>query len=373
MAFLIEQLTGVSSVRHDDKRLSSFVRPLPQRPRDFYDLIAALGRAASWDGLSRGITLKGAEPAALMFTVLGRWPSAAEFAAIERPYKPGAHIRQMLQSPEFRRTFLRRVLEAHPDRPRIVHIRIPRCGNAYLRSLIPESHPVLPTDLGAAPTMPLGALLTAIGTAMHRFPIASSVVVAGDRLAPFVYPPAAAPPGDDPLNWTMEVPALRQMDMAFAVLRDPEELLVSHVNGTLHALAAGEGKPADKLRRVWGAPPALHDAGAWKDLGRRIFAEAALADPICHALGDGTAEAALALCRVSGIRLVGLGRLTDWAHTTLACEPAEPENAAPPHLRREDLDRAALAARTRQDRVFFDRFAALYNPAEVTFVKGSAL
>lgn len=371
MPFLIEQLVGEGVKRKDDKRLATFLRPAPLRPRDLLDLIAAQGRQATFEAVIRGVDLRGAEPRALFFAGLGRWPTAAEVAAFANPYVPQNHLRALLRAPEFRRFFARRALDAFAERRRLFHVRMPRCGTAYIARGADVEHPVLPLDITGLPENSLGKLFEVLGPALYRFTTANTIFMATDRLEPLVYPPVASPDDPDPLAWTFAPPPLRVTDLAFAVIRDPEALLLSQINAVLTALAgdaAQDAPPLARLRRKLGAA-----AAAPRDAARRILDTVDTRNPICTALGDGTAEGALALCRVSDVALVRLDRLTPWLHTSLGCEPLDPVEVSRPVLRLEDLadaDRTALRARIDQDRLFYDRFAAAFAEGGVTFVPG---
>ena len=385
MAYLIEKLVGEGAKRRDEKRMITFVRPLPSRPRDLFDLIAAQGQHISFESLIRGVGLKQAEPAGLVFTTLGRWPTRTELAELPTPYNPRQHLRQMLLTREFRRGFTRRLLDAFPERKRLVHVRIARSANAYIDAIAPSSHPVLPLNLGVAEEMDLAALLTSLGAALHRFPIASTVFMSTDRAEPWLFPVKCRPLAPDTLDWNFDPPAYRLTDLIFAVLRDPEDILISQANALAKTLqdsnessnsSTQAGSQPAQWRQRLGALPPRGDRAGWKMVTQRILAQLDLRDPICTALGDGTAATAQEHCRIAGITLVGFARLTEWVHTALGCEPAEPMNAAPPLLRREDLDaeqRAGMQAKVAEDRVFFQHFSAVFKPNEVAGIRGSML
>ena len=73
MAFLIESLlAGGKVVRQDKKRLTLNQRPQPARPRDFFELLALMGRNATVEGLMRAISNHGAEPRLVFTSMLGR-------------------------------------------------------------------------------------------------------------------------------------------------------------------------------------------------------------------------------------------------------------------------------------------------------------
>jgi hypothetical protein len=358
---MLETLLAQGVERKDSKRLSAMLRPLPAKQRDAFDLIIAQGREPSFQGIVRSVELKGADPRSLTFVLLGRWPTAAELAELPNPYQPKPHLKQLLQSDEFRQTFGRRLLDAFPDRRRMLFVRIPRSAGDHVLATAANRHPVVPASVANAAHMPLPDLLATLGGALYRFNAGSTVVLASPRLQPFMAPVQPPPAGEDTLHWNLIPPPYRAGDLLFAVIRDPRQLLLSQVNATLATQSD---------------PPPLSDAGAWKDLGRKTVQSLTLANPICQALGEGTSETALNYCRASGIELVGLSRQIDWVRTAFSSEPPPPTNVSQPILRLEDLrpeDHAHLDALLTEDTKFHARFADKFDPTHVSAITGARL
>ena len=120
----------------------------------------------------------------------------------------------------------------------------------------------------------------------------------------------------------------------------------------------------------------MGDAADPSAMAGRILAQWPARNPICTALGDGTAEGALALCRVANVALVRIDHATSWLHTALGCEPLPASDVSRPIVRLEDLsaeDRAEVAARSAEDRVFYDKFAAAFDKGGVTAIGGAKL
>jgi hypothetical protein len=376
---MLEALLAEGVVRKDSKRITAMLRPLPIKQRDVFDLIIAQGREPSFQGILRSVELKGAEPRALCFVMLGRWPTAQEIAELPEPYRPKVHLRQLLQTAEFRSSFARRLLDAFPDRRRILFVRLPRCSGAHVLATAATRHPVIPAHIADAPRMSIDELLAAIGVALYRFNSASTAVLSASRLAPFLVPTQPLPDPNDILHWNIIPPPYRAGDTLFTVIREPRSLVLSQVNAILTGLRvspANDGGEIAQLRARLDPLPPLEQTGAWKDVGRKILLDLSLRNPICEGLGNGTAETALAACRASAIELVGLSRQTDWVRTAFSSEPPAPINASEPILLWEDLQpdqRTQLDSLVAEDLNFYARFAEKFDPTQVSSVSGATL
>ncbi len=376
MAFLIEKLVGNPVIRKDEKRLTTILRPPPARPRDVFEQIGAQGREPTLEGLLRGIQHGGADPRDITFAFLGRWPTGAELAALPTPYRVGAHIRSLVQSKEFRRTFVRRIFDAFPERKRLIHIAIPRSGTDYILKSAPIEHPVLDPAIADAVNVQTVELFKRLGPMLYRLPVANTLMVSVPRLPEFV---SLQPETVGLLGAHLPVPLYRPTDLLFAVVRDPEEILLSQAHAILAALQNSAAAADPKMRR-WrervGVPPAPTDKRGARDCVRRILADLDLRNPICTALGDGTAGHAIEVCRVSRISLIGMERLTEWARGNVCADPDFDVTRTPFVLKADDLsesERSALHARLEEDRIFYAHFRTAFEASETVAVSGKAL
>src|SRR5580658_7199818 len=128
MASLLESLLEGPVQREDKHRLSVTKRPFPERPRDVFDVFAAMGRTGSLEGLLRGIDFRLADPRMVSFAVLGRWPTWQELTDLPDPYKAQQHLRRLVLGEEFRRGVAARMLMAFPEKRRLLFVRLPRCA-----------------------------------------------------------------------------------------------------------------------------------------------------------------------------------------------------------------------------------------------------
>jgi len=374
MANLLESLLATTVERTDDRRLTVTKRLFPNRPRELFDMFAVMGVTASMEGLLRGIEMKLAEPRAATFTVLSRWPTNAELAEITTPYRAQPHLRRMIKSVEFRQNLAARILTVFPERRRILFVRLPRCAGETVMQALDAHHPVLPLDTADDRFRDSDELARTLGKLLGRFDITSTIGVALPALAPFTTPGT----GDGMLRWHSTEPVARPTDTIFCVLRPPRDLALSEVNALLTELRADPRAamlPA-ALRDKVGRLPEHGDIAAWRGVGRTLLGEVVSFNPVCRALGDGTADSSVAACARIPMQLVGLARYGEWARVALGPTDAPARIASEPILRPDDIsgrDREKLEGLVAEDEKFYRRFAAKFEASVLPSVMGEAL
>lgn len=361
MASMIESLMGAGTIRPDKKRLVPTRRPLPTRPRELFEILVSLGAEATITSIFMATDLRAAEPRALTLITLNRWPTAAELAALPAEYDGRSHLRALLTGQEFRASLVRRICDAYPERPRLCFIRIPRCGGEHFLTMAAHMHPIVPANLAATNNNDHGRFIPALGAFLGRFTLTKTIMVVQPALAAFIQAEtpaldsAYAPSG---LQWGLNPPMRRVTDRLFTILREPTALVLSAVNATLDSLLLPEAQdtPAIADLRTRLPKPAGADPIGHKRIARAILRNLPLSNPICHALADGTAAAALAAVRLQDIELADLSHYPDWTKYTWDVEPEPPSNTATPHLTLADLsppDLAHLHSLVAEDLIFY--------------------
>jgi len=380
---LIETLIGNPVMRKDDKRLTTIRRPLPNRQRDLLEVFSSLGEQTSLASLFDSTDLSAAEPRAVTFTILGRWPTPAELQAIDTPYNPRGHLRRLLLGREFRSSLLHHICRSFPERQRLLHVAMPRSATCHLRETLRPLHPIVPADLALWDKPDELAFLPALGRLLGRFGTTRTLFISQDSITPFIQPSPTAKP--DParaacgLAFLPSPPLYRPGDRLLTILREPASGLVSQINALLTALQASpEGD--DPTTTTWRArlPPLPHPTShaAWRQLGLTLLAENAFpANPICHALGDGTAEGALANSRLADIEITNLAHYPNFLKYTFNLPHEPPTNASLPILTPADIPSHILADRLSEDLIFYNRLTPAFTKlaAFKTFLRGRDL
>jgi hypothetical protein len=376
MPSLIESLVEAPVVRNDDKRFSAIVRPAPVRPRDVFEVFGALGVTASFAAVVRSLDFRQSSPSILANAVLGRWLTTAELAAISAPYHARMHFREMMLTPEFQTNLNRRVYDAFPEKRRLLHVRIPSCAGRYTQTLFEASMPTLELRPDAA-LIKMDELAKYLGVLCTRLNVARAIAMTVPRLALVLEPPAVQPPAQDSIGWFNNPPPFRASDMVFAVLRSPVALALSQVNATLTELRAGQPRQGlQAIGRKLGKLPDDPRSADWKRLGRVLLTHHLPQNPVCHVLGDGTAESAIASCARLPIQLVAIERYTEWCRSNLEATPFDPIAVSEPFLQQGDLtaqDTQAIESRMAEDTLFYNRFRSRWEAAGVPAIAGPSL
>ena len=378
MANLLEDmLSGGQVKRQDNRHLNIAVRPLPSRPRQLFELIGALGLTATFPGLLRSVELKHADPHHIHFVALGRWPTLEEVAAMPDPYHPAPHLIGLIRGQEFRTHLVRRACEAFAERKRLLFVRIPRSGGASVLTMLDGRHPLLPLDLSAKRFDDPVLLMQTMGTVFTRTAIGNTLALAHTRMSPFLDPPIAPRNGrlleDDPFTWGAALPPARVEDTLFTVLREPQARAFGQINALLRGWQSGERSVPPEIGARLGRPAKRLRPQDWRQLGCEILAGTLLRNPICQALGDGTAEGAVRACSRSPIQLVQLEQLNQWSRSALENMASDSVAVSEPILRRQDLGSAEVAAleeATEEDQVFYARFIKKVKEMQLPVVPG---
>jgi|GEM_PF-2604355 len=378
---LIETLIGNPVMRKDDKRLTTIRRPMPTTQRDLLELFCSLGEMITLPGLFDCIDFAAAEPRAITFAVLGRWPTPAELAAIEPPYNPRGHLRRLLLGREFRISLIHHLCQAFPDRQRLLHLAMPRAATVHLHETLRPLHPIVPPDLTWWDKPNETGFIPALGSLLGRFTTTRTLLIAQTSIQPFIQPSPPAKPDAARaacgLAFLPSPPLHRPTDRLFTILREPASMLVSQINVLLTALRA-DAAADDPATASWRArlTPLPHPTShaAWRQLGLTLLAELP-PNPICHALGDGTAEGALSTCRHADIEITNLAHYPDFVKYTFNLQPEPAAKTSLPILTEADIPHAILDDRLCEDLTFTNHLSPAFSKlaAFQTFLRGRDL
>ena len=377
MANLLETMLSSGKLkRQDSTHLTVPRRPMPARPRQLLELFGAMGVAATFQGMSRGLQLKDVDPHQTVFATLGRWPTNAEIADFPEPYEARPHLTALIRSREFRSHIVRLAMDGFPERHRILFVQIPRSAGENVLTAIDGRHPLLPTDLATPRYNNPATLVEALGHVFSRLAASNALALAQPAMAIFVDQAPHSAKGPDPIAWRTSAPPCRSGDLLFAIMRDPLSRALSQINALMAAIHAGDLPLPATLAATLGADAKRPRLSDWRQPARDILADTLLPNPICHALGDGTVDGALQACARSPIRLVAIEQYRAWARSALDSTPPDHKSLAEICLRPEDLtprDRDIIAAATRHDQIIYDRFTKRIKATGLPAIPGREL
>ena len=363
MPSMIESLIGAGIKRPDEKRILPTRRPLPARPRDLFELFVTLGDQATIPSLFEACDLRHTDPRHITSIALNRWPTAQELAEQPTPYNARHHLRSLVLGREFRSSLIRRICDAYPERPRMLYVQIPRCAGDHFMTLANTMHAIVPEGIDRWKRGDQSTFIPRLGTYLARFNQTRSITMRLPVISPYIQ--TTPPPQDDStLPWSINPPPKRPGDRLFTIVREPTGLVLSQVNAILSGLQASPaGETAGDSWRERLAPlPVAEDLPGWKAVGRAVLALLTTNNPICRALGDGTAVSARESCWLSDVEIADLSSYHDWVKYSWDVEPEPPSNTSQPILAKEDLDHEAaahLARLTAEDTLFYAQVAAI--------------
>lgn len=376
MPSLIESLVETPAIRTDQKRFSVAVRAAPVRARELFEVFGALGVTASFPAVVRSLDFRPSSPSILANAALGRWLTNAELAAIAKPYHARTHLRELMLSREFQATLNRRICDAFPEKRRLLHVRTPSSAGRYTQTLLEAAFPTLRVEANRTPAN-LDTLSKELGVLCARLNVARAIAMSVPRLSMVIEPPYVDPPAEDGVGWFANAAPCRAVDLVFAVIRSPVSLALSQVNATVTQLRSGQ--PSEAVRAIGeklGDLPADARSPDWKRLGRLLLTQHLPQNPVCHALGDGTADSAFAACARLPIQLVGIERYAEWCRSNLEAPPFAPLAISEPILQPSDLtkeDAQAIESRMGEDMLFYSRFRPKWEASGLPAVGGPLL
>jgi hypothetical protein len=303
----------------------------PNRPRETLRLLSQFNGSAGLGPLLDQVEWHSASPLQVYYAVLGRLPEDAKVAVPDPGYSARTHAEAALLSDEFQQEILKRVLDAFPEKRRLLFVHVPKCAGTDLIEHLSARYPSLSEYL----SQPGWTAKPALFEHLKNF-----VVNAGSADAIFVS-------GHIPLQWYLDHSLYRFGDRLFAVVRNPYDMVISQVNYV--------------FKRFFEAPRCHHpDTREWADilgmdmfdesmpqdelrqLGFRILSSPQIVNPrnICTYLGEGTADSAFDLMARCNIELTEVGHYNAWLSAEWGIDTDTRANQSRPILKRSDLDAA---------------------------------
>lgn len=275
-------------------------------------------------------------PQQVYYAVLGRLPEGREVALP----RPGFYARELfhtaLHSDEFQQQIVRLMLDAFPDKRRLIFIHVPKCAGVDLTIRLSARYACLHEGL----IEPAWTGRPDLFRFLHEFAKAANNA---DRI--FFG-------GHTPLPWVLEQGFQRFGDEIFTVVREPTARALSVVNYVIEILR-NRHDPMRPDRLDWLERLGYPRTAEWTareslpEVARRILRDPGLLVPntLCALLGCGDAESALEALARSDIEITDVVRYDAWARARWGFEASPRLNPSTPILRPDDLtaqDREAL-------------------------------
>jgi hypothetical protein len=277
----------------------------PRDPRSLFELFAAYDPARGLDELLASLDVTGIEPRHIYNSILGRRPETLHATKSPQHYNVRDHMRGALTSPEFQRKIIPLILNAYPEKQRLLFIHVPKCAGTDLRIGLSTRYPALDIGLAQPDWTSPQQLFAAIHEVAIGLRFSDTILLHGHiRIV------AAVDGG-----------MIRPTDRIITVIRDPVEIILSNANYIITRILqdqeAGKEAPDTKnWRRVLGVdrlPPEM-PVEVTANLFNTILHHPATTVPnsICYWLGNSDVQSAIRRLVINDVEITDTQHYTDW-------------------------------------------------------------
>jgi hypothetical protein len=279
--------------------------PAPREPRSLFELFVAYHEDKGLDGLLSNIDVADLTPRQLYAAVLGRRPENLRAAQVSANYIPRDHLRGVLRSPEFQSKAIRLLLDAYPEKRRLLFVHVPKCAGTDLRIALSDRYPSLDSGLGDPAWTSQAKLFETIHRVALNARFSDTILIHGHVR----------------LLRAVEEGLIRPHDEVISVIRDPLEIVISHVNYIITRILqdqeSGTFAPDTKgwLGQLGVAelPSEMSPATVvqtWKSL--LYNPEIVTRNTICHWLGNGDRRSFLNRVMINDVEITDTLRYSAW-------------------------------------------------------------
>ncbi len=279
--------------------------PAPRDPRSLFEVFATYDPAHGLDGLLAGLNVDGIAPRHIYTAILGRPPESLQACRMPDAFNARDHMRGALKSPEFQRKIIALILNAYPEKHRLLFLHVPKCAGTDLRIGLSLRFPVL--DIGL--TRPEWTSREQLYEAVHEAAVALR------------YSNSLLMHGHIRIGDALKQELVRPTDTIFTVIRDPVEIILSNVNYIITRIL--QDQAADKTapdtqgwRRQLGIdrlPPEMPD-DVIAGLFRIMLRDKTIVVPnsICHWLGSGDVQSVIRRLVINDVEITNTQHYSAW-------------------------------------------------------------
>jgi len=310
--------------------------PTPRTPRAAFRMFPFYDRSYGLSDLLARLDFTTQQPRDIRYAVFGalRTPGGRdEFAA--NTYAPRDHLNQLLMSVTFQQEVLTLLLNAFPEKRRLLFVHIPKCAGSDLSHHLMTRYPSIDQRLMDEKWTSKDALFDVLRDLVPALPLFDSIFARGHIR----------------LNWYLERGLARPIDRLFTIMRHPVEIAVSQANYVMMRIAQDleSGKTSVDTQQ-WLVHLGLDEIPQWPlaDLAEHVChktlrtREIVIANPLCHWLGGGDAATVLERLAASGAEVTETTRYNRWLRETWGIESATRLNESRKFISQTALDREEL-------------------------------
>lgn len=266
--------------------------PMPRDPRSIFETLVLYDENGGLYELLSRIQFSVEKPRHIHYSVFGRYPEAdprlLQLAGIDQinGYSPRDHMNELLLSQEFQKDIVPLFLNAFPEKKRIVFIHVPKCAGTDLSVNLMKRFPSMHQTIMEENWVPKESLFRQIARLVIHNKFFDNIFLCGHSS----------------LDYYVSRGLIRPIDRVFTIVRQPVEIVISHVNYILtrmtRDLAARKiGPDTKEWMDILGVStlPGDMPPGLVQRLCNSIINSAQLMKPnsMCSWLGGADAESAI--------------------------------------------------------------------------------
>jgi hypothetical protein len=236
----------------------------------------------------------------------------------------------MIVTPADQPRIVEMILDAHPEKRRLIFVHIPKCAGTDLTTNLGARYPVIHQTLAVPNWTAPDLLQSAVVDIERQLRNADTVFVGGHNRLQWVIANDLYRPGKDRL---------------FTVIREPTEIVLSALNYTVGKLIADPfGLEPDT--RGWLRNMGVADVSGWSVHDVALLALPSSAIPhnaLCHFLGQDTLPTALDMIEASSIEISETSRYSKWAETAWGFSFTTRHNASRSIMALSDLPQSLVS------------------------------
>lgn len=343
------------------------VLPAPTTPRQLLSLFLLFDREKGLPSMLNHVDLTGVSRRHLFGVVLGRMPENPTVAADGDAFVPRQALGNMLNGAEFQTKIRELVLNAFPEKRRIVFVHIPKCAGSDLIALLRRRHPMVHVHLAMPGITQKPELFGAIRDIVAGAQFSDSILATGHT----------------PLRWYRERNLIRPEDDLFTVVRDPRGMIYSYISFILTRLKTFAGTKRNDttgwLRAIDMEEIAPDPSNAYlAELGSRLLRARNVTTPnmICNNLGKGDADSARDAIVHTNIEITDTRRYSEWKRTRFNVDSDRRINESLPLFTPDiatSADRALIDDMAEEDMKLYEPLAAALAASPTPSLRGAAL
>ncbi|MGE0223610.1 MAG: hypothetical protein AB7S57_10140 [Acetobacteraceae bacterium] len=284
---------------------SPLVFPAPTDPQSLAKLFSLYDGANGLYDLLCRLDFRGIKPSHLRYSVFEELTSLFRVIGGWETYAARDELNNLLHSQTFQENIIPFLLNAFPDRRRLLFVHIPKCAGSDLSLHLSSRTPSIEQRWAERSWSSPAELFRSISHFAREVAFFDRIFIRGHV----------------PLDYYCNHHLIRPSDHVFTIVRDPLEISVSQANYVLTKIRRNvESGIMERDTQGWmqflglTALPTEMTAAFASEYSRKILYNTDIVEPnsICRWLGGGTAEEVIRRLAQYDVELTDTGRYNDW-------------------------------------------------------------